>query len=54
MTTREFTTSLASALHPIYPERDAQAIAALVAEYLLQLDALQRLMAAAEIGRAHV
>ena len=48
MTTREFTTSLASALHPTYPEREAQAIAVLVAEHLLGLDALQRLMAASE------
>ena len=47
MTTREFTTSLASALHPIYPEREAQAIAALVVEQLLGMDSLQRLMAAA-------
>ena len=48
MTTREFTTSLASALQPIYPEREAQAIAALVAEHLLNMDSLQRMMAASE------
>ena len=47
MTTREFTAALASDLQPIYPEREAQAIAALVTEHLLALDSpLQRLMAA--------
>ena len=46
MTTREFTTSLAAALQPLYPEREAQAIAAVVAEHLLSMDSLQRLMAA--------
>ena len=46
MTTREFTTTLAAALQPIYPEREAAAIAALVVEHLLGLDPLQRLMAA--------
>ena len=44
MTVREFTTSLAQALQAIYPEREAQAIAALVAEHLLSLTPLQRLM----------
>ena len=48
MTTREFTASLASALLPIYPEPEAQAIAALVAEHLLHLDPLRRRMAAQE------
>ena len=47
MTTREFTAALASDLQPVYPEREAQAIAALVVEHLLGLDSpLQRLMAA--------
>ncbi len=48
MTVREFTTSLASALQALYPEREAQAVAALVAEHLLNMSALQRLMAAPE------
>jgi len=48
MTTRELTVSLASALQALYPEREAQAIAALVVEHLLGLDSLQRLMAARE------
>lgn len=48
MTTRELTVSLASALQALYPEREAQAIAALVVEHLLSLDSLQRLMAARE------
>ena len=48
MTTREFTANLAAALQAIYPEREAQTIAALVAEHLLSLDSLQRLMAAAQ------
>ena len=48
MTTREFTANLASTLQAIYSEREAQAIAALVVEHLLNLDSLQRLMAAAE------
>ena len=46
MITRDFTASLASALQPVYPEREAQAIAALVVEHLLALDSLRRLMAA--------
>ncbi|OGX83739.1 protein-(glutamine-N5) methyltransferase, release factor-specific [Hymenobacter lapidarius] len=46
MTTRDFTTSLSAALQPLYPEREAQAIAALVVENLLGLNALQRMMAA--------
>lgn len=44
MTVRLFTTSLASALQPVYPEREAQAIAALVVEHLLDMDSLQRMM----------
>ncbi len=48
MTTRELTVSLTSALQALYPEREAQAIAALVVEHLLGLDSLQRLMAARE------
>jgi len=46
MTTRDFTTSLSASLQPIYPEREAQAIATLVVEHLLGMNALQRMMAA--------
>ncbi|WP_210513885.1 peptide chain release factor N(5)-glutamine methyltransferase [Hymenobacter terricola] len=49
MNVRRFTTSLASALQPIYPEREAQAIAALVVEHLLDMDSLQRMMDAQEL-----
>ncbi|WP_426060582.1 peptide chain release factor N(5)-glutamine methyltransferase [Hymenobacter sp. B1770] len=48
MTIREFTTTLASALQPTYPHREAEAIATLVVESLLQIDALQRMMDAQE------
>ena len=48
MTTRELTVALTSSLQPIYPESEAQAIAALVVEDLLNLDSLQRLMAASQ------
>ncbi|MFC7667273.1 N5-glutamine methyltransferase family protein [Hymenobacter humi] len=48
MTIREFTASLAAALHPTYPTREAEAIATLVVEYLLDIDALQRMMDAQE------
>ncbi|GAC1368184.1 MAG: peptide chain release factor N(5)-glutamine methyltransferase [Hymenobacter sp.] len=44
MTTRELTTALASAMQSIYPEREAHAIAALVVEHVLEIDALQRMM----------
>jgi release factor glutamine methyltransferase len=44
MTTREFTASLTSNLKSIYPEREAEAIAVLVVEYLLSIDSLQRMM----------
>jgi release factor glutamine methyltransferase len=47
MTTQQFTTSLATALQAIYPTPEAQAVAALVAEHLLGLSALQRRMQAA-------
>jgi release factor glutamine methyltransferase len=46
MNVRQFTTSVTTALLPIYPQPEAQAIAALVAEHLLQLDALERMMEA--------
>lgn len=46
MTIRDFTTTFASALSPVYPEREAQAVAALVVEHLLDLDPLHRLLAA--------
>ncbi|HEX8326370.1 MAG TPA: peptide chain release factor N(5)-glutamine methyltransferase [Hymenobacter sp.] len=49
MTVREFTATLASALHPTYPEREAEAIATLVVEHLLDMDALQRMMDAQEL-----
>ncbi|WP_046243625.1 peptide chain release factor N(5)-glutamine methyltransferase [Hymenobacter terrenus] len=48
MNVREFTASVTAALQPIYPEREAQAIAALVVEHLLHADSLQRLMRAQE------
>ncbi|GAC1591952.1 MAG: peptide chain release factor N(5)-glutamine methyltransferase [Hymenobacter sp.] len=44
MTTRELTTALASVMQSIYPEREAHAIAALVVEHVLEIDALQRMM----------
>jgi release factor glutamine methyltransferase len=44
MTTRLFSTTLAAALQSIYPEREAEAIAALVVEHLLDMDSLQRMM----------
>ncbi|WP_460609547.1 peptide chain release factor N(5)-glutamine methyltransferase [Hymenobacter terrigena] len=46
MNVRQFTTSVATALQAIYPQPEAQAIAALVVEHLLQLDALARMMQA--------
>ena len=46
MNVRQFTTSVTTALLTIYPQPEAQAIAALVAEHLLQLDALERMMEA--------
>jgi release factor glutamine methyltransferase len=49
MTVREFTATLATALHPIYPQREAEAIATLVVEHLLDMDALQRMMDAQEL-----
>lgn len=48
MNVREFTTTLAASLQPIYPEREAEAIATLVVEHLLDMDALQRMMDAQE------
>ena len=48
MTTREFTATTASALQAIYPEREAQAVAVLVVEHLLDMDSLQRMMDAQE------
>lgn len=48
MTTREFTTTLAASLQDMYPPREAEAIAALVVEHLLDLDSLQRMMSAQE------
>jgi release factor glutamine methyltransferase len=47
MTIREFTAELAAALTAHYPTSEAEAIAALVAEQRLSLDALQRRMQAA-------
>ena len=46
MNVRQFTTSVATALRPIYPEPEAKAIAALVVEHLLQMDAMERMMEA--------
>ena len=48
MTTREFTAATAAALQAIYPEREAQAVAVLVVEQLLDMDSLQRMMDAQE------
>ena len=47
MTTQQLTASLATALHALYPAPEAQAVAALVAESLLNLSPLQRRMQAA-------
>ena len=47
MTTQQLTASLATALHALYPAPEAQAVAALVAEHLLELSPLQRRMQAA-------
>ena len=49
MTVREFTTTLAAALQARYPEREAQAVAALVVEHLLHLDSLRRMMNAQQV-----
>ncbi|GAB3583058.1 N5-glutamine methyltransferase family protein [Hymenobacter daeguensis] len=46
MNVRQFTTSVVAALRPLYPEPEAKAIAALVVEQLLQMDALERMMEA--------
>lgn len=46
MTTHQLTTTLATALHALYPAAEAQAVAALVAEHLLALTPLQRRMQA--------
>ena len=46
MTIREYTAALAAGLAPLYPETEAAAIAALVIEHRLHLDALQRRMQA--------
>ncbi|MDJ0366127.1 peptide chain release factor N(5)-glutamine methyltransferase [Hymenobacter sp. H14-R3] len=46
MTTQQLTTDLAAALLAVYPEPEAQAVATLVAEYLLGLSPLQRRMQA--------
>ena len=48
MTTQHLTSTLATALAAIYPAPEAQAVAALVAESLLNLSPLQRRMQAAE------
>jgi release factor glutamine methyltransferase len=44
LTLRQFTASLATALQPLYPKLEAEAIAVLVVEHLLGIDALQRMM----------
>jgi release factor glutamine methyltransferase len=46
MNVRQFTASIATALQAIYPHSESRAIAALVAEHLLQMDALARMMEA--------
>ncbi|UOQ73472.1 peptide chain release factor N(5)-glutamine methyltransferase [Hymenobacter cellulosilyticus] len=47
-TIRQLTTTLAAALHAVYPEPEAQSIAGLVIEHLLHLSPLQRRMQAAQ------
>ncbi|UOQ54248.1 peptide chain release factor N(5)-glutamine methyltransferase [Hymenobacter cellulosivorans] len=47
-TVRQLTTALAAALHAVYPAPEADSIAGLVVEHLLQLSPLQRRMQAAE------
>ena len=49
MNVRDFTTTLSLSLQPLYPESEAQAIAALVVEHLLDLDSLQRMMDAQQL-----
>lgn len=44
VTVRQFTASLAAALQPLYPRLEAEAIAVLVVEHLLDIDSLQRMM----------
>jgi release factor glutamine methyltransferase len=46
MNVRQFTTSIAAALRPVYPEPEAKAIAALVVEHVLEMDAMERMMEA--------
>ena len=46
MTLRETTTALTAALLPLYPEREADAIARIVLKHLLHLDGLHFMMAA--------
>ncbi|WP_201982687.1 peptide chain release factor N(5)-glutamine methyltransferase [Hymenobacter rubidus] len=48
MNVRQFTAALAKSLQAVYPEREAQAIAALVVEHLLDMDSMQRMMDAQE------
>jgi release factor glutamine methyltransferase len=44
ITVRQLTASLAAALQPLYPRLEAEAIAVLVVEHLLDIDSLQRMM----------
>jgi release factor glutamine methyltransferase len=46
MNVRQFTTSVAAALRPIYPESESKAISSLVVEHLLEMDAMDRMMEA--------
>ena len=48
ITVRQLTAALASALQPLYPKLEAEAIAVLVVEHLLGIDSLQRMMDAQE------
>ncbi|MCB2409165.1 peptide chain release factor N(5)-glutamine methyltransferase [Hymenobacter lucidus] len=53
-TIRQLTTGLATALHAVYPPAEADSIAGIVVEHLLQLSPLQRRMRSAEPVPAEV
>ncbi|MCB2379981.1 peptide chain release factor N(5)-glutamine methyltransferase [Hymenobacter sp. BT635] len=53
-TIRQLTTELATALHAVYPVSEADSIASIVVEHLLQLSPLQRRMRSAEEVPAQV
>ncbi|TGE15681.1 peptide chain release factor N(5)-glutamine methyltransferase [Hymenobacter elongatus] len=53
-TIRQLTTTLAAALHAVYPASEAESIAAIVVEHLLQVSPLQRRMQSAEAVTAGI